>query len=374
MRIAVANSKFASPHLGGGVTSLLTLLEGLSDERRISVDAFQTPPVEKIDLSFEYEVHAHEPPSVPVFHWADGYVSARSWAKYFSENVKDRYDLSVCQGTLGAIAVNEVDADASVLFIRSLISTGYYQYHPDRTHPANFLRADIGGKLQYPFVLRNHRLYTKAVENADAVVANSEFTASKIEELYGVSPEVVYPPISIKDYETEHDEDGSILMVNPRSEYKGGDIFLDIAESMPDEEFRLVGTAPDTVADRADSLGNVTHVEWCEDMREEYSRAKVVVVPSRSEEPFGRVAAEAMVSGIPCVVSNRGGLPEVVGDLGYKVDEVESVKEWVKGIEDVVGDSRTEERKRRVREEFSAEVQVDRFLGIVDDIVEEGVI
>jgi glycosyltransferase involved in cell wall biosynthesis len=31
------------------------------------------------------------------------------------------------------------------------------------------------------------------------------------------------------------------------------------------------------------------------------------------EEPFGRVAAEAMINGIPPVVSNRGSLPHVVG-------------------------------------------------------------
>lgn len=39
----------------------------------------------------------------------------------------------------------------------------------------------------------------------------------------------------------------------------------------------------------------------------------VVVVPSVCREAFGLVAAEAMALGKPIVVSNRGGLPEVVG-------------------------------------------------------------
>jgi glycosyltransferase involved in cell wall biosynthesis len=30
------------------------------------------------------------------------------------------------------------------------------------------------------------------------------------------------------------------------------------------------------------------------------------------EEPFGRVAAEAMINAIPAIVSNRGSLPSVV--------------------------------------------------------------
>ncbi len=31
------------------------------------------------------------------------------------------------------------------------------------------------------------------------------------------------------------------------------------------------------------------------------------------EEPFGRVAAEAMINGIPALVGDRGALPDVVG-------------------------------------------------------------
>ena len=39
---------------------------------------------------------------------------------------------------------------------------------------------------------------------------------------------------------------------------------------------------------------------------------RMLLVPS-VEEAFGRVAAEAMINGIPPVVSNRGGLPDTVG-------------------------------------------------------------
>jgi glycosyltransferase involved in cell wall biosynthesis len=44
-----------------------------------------------------------------------------------------------------------------------------------------------------------------------------------------------------------------------------------------------------------------------------FALTRLLVVPSVWEEPFGRVAAEAMINAIPALVSNRGSLPQVVG-------------------------------------------------------------
>jgi glycosyltransferase involved in cell wall biosynthesis len=43
-----------------------------------------------------------------------------------------------------------------------------------------------------------------------------------------------------------------------------------------------------------------------------FALTRLLLVPSVWEEPFGRVAAEAMVNAIPPLVSNRGSLPDVV--------------------------------------------------------------
>lgn len=47
---------------------------------------------------------------------------------------------------------------------------------------------------------------------------------------------------------------------------------------------------------------------------EAMTRAAIVVVPSRWNEPFGLTALEAIACGAPLIVSPRGGLPEVAGD------------------------------------------------------------
>lgn len=45
-----------------------------------------------------------------------------------------------------------------------------------------------------------------------------------------------------------------------------------------------------------------------------YQEADIFVAPSNWDEPFGLTIAEAMASGLPCVVSRRGGIPELAGD------------------------------------------------------------
>ncbi len=47
-----------------------------------------------------------------------------------------------------------------------------------------------------------------------------------------------------------------------------------------------------------------------------FALTRILLVPSTFAEPFGRVAVEAMINGIPPLVSDRGALPETVGDGG----------------------------------------------------------
>ncbi len=66
------------------------------------------------------------------------------------------------------------------------------------------------------------------------------------------------------------------------------------------------------------------HVEYAgyvpADRREQILKgAQMFVLPS-FEEGFGLTALEAMSAGVPVVASNRGSLPEVIGDAGLLID------------------------------------------------------
>lgn len=61
----------------------------------------------------------------------------------------------------------------------------------------------------------------------------------------------------------------------------------------------------------------VDFVGWQDDMVRFWSGCDIAVAASNGcVESFGMVVAEAMASGIPCVVSRSGGLPEVLGTVG----------------------------------------------------------
>ena len=68
---------------------------------------------------------------------------------------------------------------------------------------------------------------------------------------------------------------------------------------------------------------------------EEMKKALVVIVPSRWQEPFGRVALEALMLGTPVIASRRGGLAEIVsnGKTGILVEpNVEDIAEALRLI------------------------------------------
>lgn len=64
-------------------------------------------------------------------------------------------------------------------------------------------------------------------------------------------------------------------------------------------------------------LGSIKH----EDLLTLYRVSKGVVMPSIWQEPFGRVAMEGLSAFTPAVVTNKGGLPEIIKDKrwGYVV-------------------------------------------------------
>lgn len=75
-----------------------------------------------------------------------------------------------------------------------------------------------------------------------------------------------------------------------------------------------------------------------------FSSVRVAVVPTQWQEPFGRVAAEALGMGLPLVYSAVGGLvdvPRIYGGLVREVAPANSVEAWARALEDAYGERMT---------------------------------
>jgi glycosyltransferase involved in cell wall biosynthesis len=166
--------------------------------------------------------------------------------------------------------------------------------------------------------------------------ANSEYTARRCREAFGLRCAVVPPLVRAERYRTER-KPANVTMINPHP-LKGGDLALDVAEACPQIPFSLVSCwvlPPDLrrkLEARVERLSNVTLRPATRDMKRVYARARILLAPSRWEEAWGRVATEAQFSGIPVVASDRGGLRESVGPGGVLLDPDGPVEPWIEAV------------------------------------------
>jgi glycosyltransferase involved in cell wall biosynthesis len=113
------------------------------------------------------------------------------------------------------------------------------------------------------------------------------------------------------------------LIENDRTFYlKGIDTFIETARLLPGFRFQIVGINQEALAHK---LGNIP-INMClfgkvkhEELNSFYQKARIYCQLSRSES-FGVSIAEAMTFGTYPIVTNEGGMPEVVGAVGAVVE------------------------------------------------------
>ncbi len=172
-------------------------------------------------------------------------------------------------------------------------------------------------------------LYEQAMRGASLLVANSQYMQAVIQRFLELPSEVLYPAVSPSTALPAQRK--SILFVKPQ-QVKGLPIFLKVAAAMPDAHFIVAGKARRHIRARFRRLGNVEPLGWVSDMRQAYSRARVLLGPSIWPEPFGRVFVEAGANGIPSVASARGGIPEAVGPGGILIQDIFDTDQWTAAL------------------------------------------
>lgn len=167
----------------------------------------------------------------------------------------------------------------------------------------------------------------KGFEEADKIIAVSQYTADIIAEHYGISPdkiEVCHNGIDKTETFRKSRPNGEklVLYLGRLVSQKGPEYFLETAlkviEKVPEVRFVMAGTGDslknlieEGAARRIGSKFHFTGFLNQEKVRQLYSMADVYVMPSVSE-PFGLSALEAAQFGVPCVLSKQSGVSEVL--------------------------------------------------------------
>jgi glycosyltransferase involved in cell wall biosynthesis len=189
----------------------------------------------------------------------------------------------------------------------------------------------------------------------DGAVAVSEFIAGVLRRRAAGNVAVIPPAVA--DAALEPPRSRSVaLFVNP-APHKGLDTVLELARLRPDIPFVVVRMAHPRereelprVAERLAGLPNVALRPPTADPSDLYRDARLVLMPSRSPEGFGRVAAEADVRGIPLVAARTGGLPEAAGRAALLLEPGAGLAEWGRALSAVWDDAAEYARRARPSE------------------------
>ena len=110
-----------------------------------------------------------------------------------------------------------------------------------------------------------------------------------------------------------------------------------------------------------------------EDLKEEWIKNDVLIVPSIWEEPFGRVVIEGNQFGLPVIGANRAGILETINNINtgltYQYDNVEELKKTIEHFEKRENIKKYYENIVNNIEKYSIKNQINEFVDLYKEIV-----
>jgi len=225
-------------------------------------------------------------------------------------------------------------------------------------------------------------------DHLDRVVANSEWTRRRLLEDGFRCDESIWNGVPRRPDRPSLREPPIASFTGRLYHKKGLDVLLDamriVQRRLPEARLLVAGDGPQrsSIAGQIARLGLEESVVLLgyiprEELETELAAAWVQAVPSRWEEPFGLVAAEAMMRGTAVVASRTGGLAELVeeGKTGFTAAPGDSAS-LAKALIRVLSDRQLAERlgregRARALEQLTEDRAVERFLCVYERLVKE---
>lgn len=312
-------SKFLNSPRGGAEISALTLIRELSKRHNVCVFSIANSSLKGDEWKDNMELFEYR--FTPFLHkrFLPGELREliiETLATKELDRICKRIspDLVISQGNI-LFPISHICK--KIMFVVDFGSSISNKYHP------NFLIKYIN------FLIA--KLRRRKLEKIDLIINRSKYMANLFAKKR-IKSEVVAPFINVYRYKfNETHNPRFITFLRPRIS-KGVEIVEQIAKRMPNKEFLIVGRIKNDIKKIFSTHFNIKFLEWCNSIEDVYSESRVLIMPSVWNEPFGRIPIEAGINGIPTIASNRGGLPEAVGEGGILIDDIWNIDRWVEAI------------------------------------------
>jgi glycosyltransferase involved in cell wall biosynthesis len=236
-------------------------------------------------------------------------------------------------------------------------------------------RGSLSEAAVYAAALRSQQ--PRLFEHVDQFVAVSEALAIHLRDLGLPSSLTATLPNFIPDQEfstNSRAEQGEFALAAGRlTEEKGFDTAIAAARAA-DTPLVIAGAGPDEPRLRGLAAGADVRFTGRLDpsaLADLRRRAAVVLAPSRWEEPCPYSVLEALAAGVPVLASDRGGLPELVGqEAALPATDGEA---WAARLSELWRDPELRSERgalalEHARERFGEERYYERLMGLYGDV------
>ncbi|AGA24799.1 glycosyltransferase [Singulisphaera acidiphila] len=257
-------------------------------------------------------------------------------------------------------------------------------------HPASFALMKLARSRDVPVVFHLHNLAypsRSTFDHATAILVPSEYCRRHYLQQLALESTAIPSPLIPERMVAPVRDPRYVTFINPQLS-KGAAVVARIAVELhnrrPEIPLLIVegrGAADALKAVRLDlsELRNLNRLPNLPNPRAIYRLSRMLLVPSLVRETFGRVAAEGLANGIPVLASDRGALPETLGDAGFvftlpgrctpqsvEAPTAHEVAPWVATIERLWDDSAWEvahqERASVESRRWDPDLVADRYL------------
>lgn len=195
-------------------------------------------------------------------------------------------------------------------------------------HSASLALMKLARSRDVPVVFHLHNLAypsRSTFDHATAILVPSEYCRRHYLQQLSLESTVIPSPLIPERMVAPVRDPKYVTFINPQLS-KGAAVVARIAVELhnrrPEIPLLIVegrGAADALKAVRLDlsELRNLNRLPNLPNPRAIYRLSRMLLVPSLVRETFGRVAAEGLANGIPVLASDRGALPETLGDAGF---------------------------------------------------------